>query len=1170
MLTAMDSGSISCRSGPRFVGDPIDVVTGANTDITVDFRLRGPLPVRWCRYYNSARNTVPCSLGWGHTHDFDRTLSYDLDGLHYTDPFGSEIPFPPLEIGEDAASAGWLLRRISQSTYELLQAGEPTQEFEFDESSSATHLLRLRQRGAEVSFGYAADGRLRRIVDSLGRSIAVDTHRDGRVLGLFLADPSAPDGRRALMVYEYDSAGNVIVGRDLYGATLRFRWDEPNRMTARTDRRGYSFYFSYDEQGRCVHSRGEDGLLEVFLDYQPDFKTTFVRRGDGGQWIYSFDVTGVVTQITDPYGGVTRFTVADTGRVTEEVDPNGNVTRFLYDGTGRHYARLDPLGYILPTYEQATIPRDPLAYELPETPLEWEHGRLLAPREILRPAPEDPVFNGFSPAVRDAFLQINRQPGAAAIPPAPAFSDDLLRRTEDEQGRLVEQGPPSKPQLWRYDPNGNLTEYHDSDGAVYRYVYRSWNALHQQIDPLGNATIFNQSINGLVNRVEDPGGTVTEYAYDLKDRLSEVRRDGRVRERYVYDAATNIIEKTDASGRRLVAWEVGPATLDRIRLLPDGQSHVFEYDSRGRIVAATTPGGTATFVFAEHGERLEDKRDGIGVVHEFDRRRLVATTCFDKFRTSYSTNDDGELFITDPTGARHRISVSDGGLILKQLANGARELCSYDSDGRCHRKVVMRNGEYGAWMRGFTYSGAGDLVAVSDTRHGTVGYEYDPAHRIAQETRPDGSKHRFTFDAAGNLLKQPGLADVRMGPGNRIDSANGDRFTYNDRGHVSAREGRTGTTHYEYDALDMLVRCEINGEEWTASYDGLCRRTRKTWRGKTTTYYWDDFRLAADVAHDGPVRVYVYEDQTALVPFMFVEYASLHSDPTSGRRYFIFTNQIGAPVRVEDDEGRLTWGARLDPYGRVEVSTGSSLEMSLRFPGHVHDPETGLHYNRFRYYSPELGRYLQSDPAGLEGGVNVYSYPTDPLADADIDALGRRGGGGSKPSARGSGKKGEGTPRGAGAGCPHAAGDGGKPPLRKDPPVEVGDVGTYKDLVARGRVGDGLTPDHIPSAASLIAAEEARRKKAGLKPLTPDQKKEIRDNGNCVVVPHDLHVAGNTYGGKNNEERIGQDAADPAGAQKRDMAAHKKNAEDHDVDPATMRKAERDLKKANEADGVTD
>src|SRR5262249_30121443 len=152
---------------------------------------------------------------------------------------------------------------------------------------------------------------------------------------------------RALMIYEYDAAGNLIVARDLYNATLRFHWDQQNRMTRRTDRRGYSFHFAYDEQGRCVHSRGDDGLLEVFLDYQPDFKTTFVRRGNGGQWTYLYDAAGTVTQITDPYGGATRFMVDEKGRVTEEVDPNGNITRLLYDGTGRHYARRDPLGYIL-------------------------------------------------------------------------------------------------------------------------------------------------------------------------------------------------------------------------------------------------------------------------------------------------------------------------------------------------------------------------------------------------------------------------------------------------------------------------------------------------------------------------------------------------------------------------------------------------------------------------------------------------------------------------------------------------------------------------------------------------------------------------------------------------------------------------------------------------------
>src|SRR5262249_11351353 len=150
-------------------------------------------------------------------------------------------------------------------------------------------------------------------------------------------------------------------------------------------------------------------------------------------------------------------------------------------------------------------------------------------------------------------------------------------------------------------------------------------------------------------------------------------------------------------------------------------------------------------------------------------------------------------------------------------------------------------------------------------------------------------------------------------------------------------------------------------------------------------YYWDDFRLAAEVQHNGSLRVYIFADDYALVPFLFVEYASLEAAPESGRRYYIHTNQIGVPIRVEDPEGKPCWRARIDPYGLAHVSLDSIIEMPLRFPGHYHDPETGLHYNRFRYYSPELGRYLQSDPLGLAGGLNLYAYPVNPLTAADID-----------------------------------------------------------------------------------------------------------------------------------------------------------------------------------------
>lgn len=1028
----MEPQPFPCLSSRRLVGDPVDVVTGANTDLTVDFRLHGPLPLRWRRYYNSARNTVLCPLGWGQTHDYDRTLTYDLDGLRYTDPFGSEVPFPHLEVGEHAVNAGMLLHRTAVKAYELWQAGQPVQDFEFSDSSDTSPLRRLRQRGAEINFRYAVNGRLCEIVDSLGRSTAVESGHDGRILGLFLTDAAEPSKRRALMVYDYDADGNLVAGRDLYHTTIGFRWDPHHRMTDRTDRTGYSFHFAYDAQGRCVHSRGDDGLLEVFLDYKPDQNLTLVRRGDGGQWSYAYDSAGTVTQITDPYGGATCFTMDETGRVSQEVDPNGNITALLYDSMGHHYARLDPLGYILPTYAENPNPPDPLAYELPETALEWEHGRLLRGGEIRRPVVGDPALQDFPSAALHAFLASS----------APA-TEDQASPTKDEQGRPVEQGPSAPLERWKYDPNGNLAEHQDRDGAVYRYVYRSWNALHQEVDPLGHTTVYHHSASqGLVNGVQDPGGTVTEYAYDLKDRLVEVRRHGRVRERYGYDAAANIVDKKDGQGRTLVTWKVGPATLDVQRRLGSGELHTFEYDKRGRIIAAGTPEGSATFAFTEDGERLEDKRDGIGVAHEFDRRQLVSTTCFDKFRTSYQTDDNGDLAIVDPTGACHRVRVSEGGLVAKHLASGARELCLYDAAGRCRRKAVVRDDQCAPpWMRSFTYSRAGDLLSVTDTLQGTVRYRYDQAHRIAEEALPDGSRRPFQYDPAGNLLLQPGLLDVQLASGNRLHTANGDRFTYNDRDHMSAREGADGTTRYEYNELDMLVRCELNGEVWTASYDALCRRVSKTWRSQTTTYYWDDFRLAAEVRHDGSLRVYVYEDNFALAPFLFVEYVALDGDAAAGKRYYVFTNQIGVPIRVEDDEGRSAWSARIDPYGLAKVGRDSTLEMPLRFPGHYYDRETGLHYNRFRYFSPELGRYLQSDPAGLEGGINLYAYPADPLTGADIDGLAKRGGGGSgKPaSSRASGTKAEGTPGGAKAGCslapPHA-----NIPLNKMSPQQLQDV----------------------------------------------------------------------------------------------------------------------------------
>jgi RHS repeat-associated protein len=1007
----MEPGCQSCRRSRRLVGDPIDVVTGANADVTIDFELAGPTPLRWRRYYISARNAVSCPLGWGHSHEFDRTLIRDLDGLRYKDPFGAAIEFPPLDVEEEIASNGLLLRRLTASGYEIEASGEPTMEFEFTGSAEAALLQRLRQGKQTIELRYGASGRLREIIDSRGRLIRVATDHAGRVVGLFLAEPHVCGKERPLMEYRYDRVGNLVTGQDLSRATLSFRYDQHNRMTCRTDRRGYSFHYEYDDQGRCVHSRGDDGLLEVWLEYHADLKTTFVRRADGGVRTYFYDDLGSLTRIIDSYGGTTRFVYDEKGRTVEEIDPNGNVTKLLYDELGQHERRIDPLGYELPPYEDDPEPDDPLAYMLPETPLEWEYGRLLFPHWIERLRRDDRLLQGVPAEISDALMEsattldggdVNADPGPTSVKDGPAPAVVLIGRVE--AGEAVRTG------RRRYDANGNLIEYQDRDGSVYRYGYTSWSLLHKEINPAGGATTYEYSTSALLTRLTDPGGTVSEYAYDQKDRLVEVRRHGRVRERYRYDKAENIVAKEDGQGQTLVTWEIGPGNLDVARHLASGETHTFECDQHGRVTMAATPDGAITCAYDVDGYLVKDQRDGLGVVHEFDLGRLAATTYFGKFRVVYKRDENGDLVITDPTGSSHRVQVTAGGLITRVLSNGTREICQYDTAGRCRRKAVLHGlHDASPWLHSYTYSTEGDLLAVTDTHRGTTRYRHDSAHRLVEAILPDGSRSRFEYDAAGNLVRQPGLTEVQMDSGNRLRAANGDRFSYDDRDHVSTRQGPSGTIRYEYNVLGMLVCCEIDGQPWKACYDGYGRRISKTWQGCTTTFYWDNFRLAAELMNYGVVRLYLYTDEVALSPFMFVEYPSLDAEPRSGQRYFVFSNQVSAPIRVENGAGRAVWTARIDPYGHALVNPGSTLELSLRFPGHYHDAETGLHDNRFRAYSPELGRYLQSDPLGTRGGINLYAYSHEPLTEVDLDGLRVR----ARSNARATGPKGE---------CPHENG----------------------------------------------------------------------------------------------------------------------------------------------------
>ncbi len=1086
-------------SGPK--SQPILPVTGECFDEYVDFELRTAVQLTWRRYYFSTWRDQDGPYGFGYQHEYQRELRFTGRSWIYVDPARQKVEFVTREPSTTGvASDGMLLRRHADNVFEIFEPGQPTMVFKFKPGERSAPLASLYQGDTVAEFRYDLDDRLT-AVEIGSETLRLRYDNQGHIVELEHVKRAQS---QTLAKYNYNVADCLTRWTDALGHAEQYTYDGLRQLDVYTTRRGFKFYHEYDNQGRCTREWGEDGLHDVRMEYLPEEFKTVCHHADGTTEVLRYNTEGIITEHTDSYEGVTQYILNDDGKVVQDIDPAGNVMEWLYDDLEGHIGRRDQLGNIYPPIKQQPYVVKPPAYEFPETPAEWDFGKLLARRngaiEI-----SDPLLHGLPASVINAVAGPIRN-GNLDSETANTTLESSAQESYDLLGGLVEKKYPDNTfERWKRDPVGNVIEHRDRDGAVHRNFYDSWRSLKQAVSPTGAVTSYEYTIREYTTKIVDPGGTASEFIYDHNDRIVEVRRHDRVKEKYTYDAADNMVAKTDGNGQVLMEWEIGPGGVDKVIRLGSGEEYVLEHDENGRIVAARTDEFELESQHDPFGRRLNDLRDGRGVTHEYRGDHLASTSYLDKFPVQYQCEGPRKLTITDPSGRQHKFATTTG-LLLWTLPNGSRELCQYDAAGRCLSKHLIRKDLSKTWSRTYTYSAVGDLLQVQDSERGTTTYQYDAAHRLKLETLPDGTVRRFDRDPADNLIQQPGLEDVRMQQGNRLTEANGDTFEYNHRNSVVARRGRAGEVCYEYNSLDMLAACDINGEAWTAEYDPLRRRVKKTWQGRTTEYFWDGTRLAAEMRTNESLRLYVYLDEQALVPFMFVEYDDLDAEPESGRAYYVFTNQIGAPIHVEDALGQEVWSARLDPFGQAHIDPSSTIEMPLRFPGHYYDAEVNLNNNWHRYYSSELGRFLQSDPIGPAGGLNLYAYCPNPLNVVDLDGLAHNG---KKP---GSGK-GEGPRK-------HPGGKAGKQKpqllaedladhLRKNPPDDG--LPATVTVVRNKRTGKIYTgtsgkPKLDPSDAhtdldmpEVPKKRKPKQGKGGLSPAQADQQGNPNwDPNNCA------------------------------------------------------------------------
>jgi RHS repeat-associated protein len=142
--------------------------------------------------------------------------------------------------------------------------------------------------------------------------------------------------------------------------------------------------------------------------------------------------------------------------------------------------------------------------------------------------------------------------------------------------------------------------------------------------------------------------------------------------------------------------------------------------------------------------------------------------------------------------------------------------------------------------------------------------------------------------------------------------------------------------------------------------------------------------LLQEQRDDGSRRSWSYDPASPWSPLAALEQAG---DSRSADIYWYHTDLNSAPLEVTDAAGNLCWSGQYDTFGKLQGQTvagaakrqGAQYQQPLRYAGQYQDDESGLHYNLFRYYEPEVGRFTTQDPIGLEGGLNLYQYAPNPL-----------------------------------------------------------------------------------------------------------------------------------------------------------------------------------------------
>ncbi len=820
---------------------------------------------------------------------------------------------------------------------------------------------------------YDGSGRLTKLKDANGVITSLSYHPRGWLASL------STDG--VVTAFTYDKVGNMIRTVSHDGSSVDYRYDAAHRLVEITDSQGNRIAYALDAAGNRIEENTFDDSNVLRRHLSRTFNSVSQLKqltgADGHSTNYNYDGNGSLSSARDENLFTTHYEYDALNRLVRTLDPLLGESLMAFDGRNNLIRVTDPLGN--QTHYQYDGLNNPVSISSPDTGTTHNEFDSAGNRTSTTDARAVRVEYRYDELNRLTEISYpDRSKDVTFTYDAGTYGKGRLTGMSDEAGTVS----------YEYDARGNLlAEDRWIDGLQYltKYVYDTADRLVQleypsgrtisfSLNSAGRATSIQAGAQSLVSEVQyEPYGPIRSFIYgngleysadfNLDHELIRLESGSGVNQDLEYGPAGSILRINDLS-----------FTYDSLYRLQTSSgafgAQQFEYDSNDNRLQFLDEQMVSSYTYEMNSNRLESAGkwafthdsagnrttkldpDGNGYLYRYGIHNRMT----EAVKRQAGADTLAGRYIHDGKGRRVVKNVSDtethfiydiaGQLIGEYSASGNDEYREYVYLEGLPIAILARTTEEFTppGMELILDDGEPGTLAIGNWRSKTSGEDFGPGYLFAAKSA--NTSYRWTTKPPGDKYR---VYAWWVGKKNQSGNVN-----------YTIRHG-TGQQH-------TITRSHKNGGgQWhlLGSYFSEDEQDYVEVSSSDNKFTADAIRW---VAINEPVLT------------------------VKDTVHFIHIDHLGSPRQVTDENQSVVWNWGSIPFGDSppdEDPDGDSNDfiLNLRFPGQYYDPETGLHYNFFRMYDPETGRYLESDPIGLDAGMNPYSYVGgNPLS--GIDPLG--------------------------------------------------------------------------------------------------------------------------------------------------------------------------------------